>query len=56
MRFNRQLIALAILAGLFMCATAEEEKPKRGPKITNKVFFDIEIDGKEAGKCPSVGS
>ena len=51
MRCNRQLIALAILAGLFMCATAEDAAAKRGPKITTKVFFDIEIDGKEAGTC-----
>ena len=51
MRCNRQLIALAILAGLFMCATAEDAAAKRGPKITTKVFFDIEIDGKEAGMC-----
>jgi hypothetical protein len=47
MRFNRNVILFAILASLLACVTAEE---KRGPKITSKVYFDIEIDGKDAGR------
>lgn len=43
---NCNVIVFAILASLLVCATAEE---KRGPKITSKVFFDVEIDGKDAG-------
>jgi hypothetical protein len=45
---KRTMIVIAILATLMASATAEE---KRGPKITNKVFFDVEIDGKDAGGC-----
>lgn len=40
--------AFALLA-LVVCANAEEAKEKRGPKVTNKVFFDIEIGGEAAG-------
>ena len=36
-------------AALLACASSAEAK-KKGPKITNKVFFDIEIDGKAAGR------
>ena len=46
MRCNKTVILFAILATLMACASAEE---KRGPKITSKVYFDIEIDGKDAG-------
>jgi hypothetical protein len=48
MRCNNTVILFAILATLLACASAEE---KRGPKITSKVYFDIEIDGKDAGGC-----
>jgi peptidylprolyl isomerase len=38
-------MALRVLAFLSLAASAHA-----GPKITNKVFFDIEIDGKSAGR------
>ena len=37
-----QIISVALLATLQLVAA--------GPKVTNKVFFDIEIDGKAAGR------
>lgn len=45
---NRILFAVAIL-GLFAIPATFAEDEKKGPKITNKVFFDITIDGKEIG-------
>jgi hypothetical protein len=39
--------AFILLACCAISAFAAEEK--RGPKITSKVFFDVTIDGKEAG-------
>ena len=30
------------------------EAKKKGPKVTTKVFFDITIDGKDAGKVFTV--
>ena len=38
---------VALLALTARFTFAEEEK--KGPKITNKVFFDVEIDGQAAG-------
>jgi peptidylprolyl isomerase len=37
-------IVLFLLIGTLCLVSA------KGPKVTNKVFFDIEIDGKEAGR------
>jgi hypothetical protein len=37
-----KIISVALLATLQLVAA--------GPKVTNKVFFDIEIDGKAAGR------
>merc|ERR1712070_850106 len=42
------LIGLALLA--LVASPALAKKEKRGPKITQKVFFDITIGGKEAGR------
>lgn len=43
------LAAVVVLALIAVPGTRASEE-KRGPKITNKVFFDITIDGKEAGR------
>ena len=46
-------IALAmVVLGAFACSAggALGEKVKRGPKITDKVFFDVTIDGEPAGR------
>jgi len=40
---------LAILVICFFVAIAVEDE-KKGPRITHKVFFDVEIDGKAAGR------
>lgn len=50
-----QYRALALLAVLISLAFYAAEAKKKGPKVTTKVFFDITIDGKEAGVriCPS---
>lgn len=41
---------LFVTLGLALLAQAEEGKASRGPKITNKVFFDIEHGGKPLGR------
>ncbi|WPT13509.1 Peptidyl-prolyl cis-trans isomerase CYP19-4 [Picochlorum sp. SENEW3] len=41
------IVALIVAACCTLPAMAEE---KRGPAITSKVFFDVSIDGKEAGR------
>ena len=40
----------AALVTLAMLATLATYVSANGPKVTNKVFFDIEIDGKPAGR------
>merc|ERR1719379_2067478 len=44
--------ALVALAAVAIAVTAFYASPvwAKGPKVTNKVFFDIEIGGKAAGK------
>jgi len=42
--------ALVATLGLALLAHADEATASRGPKITNKVFFDIEQGGKPLGK------
>lgn len=45
-----KVLAVVALCALILCAQASDDQaPKKGPKITNRVYFDIEIDGKEAG-------
>ena len=44
MKSNLLLCAVLVLSGFVALAQASE------PKITKKVFFDIEIDGKSAGE------
>merc|ERR550537_1167790 len=39
------MVRSLVLAALVALASAA-----KGPKVTNKVFFDISIDGKEAGR------
>jgi len=48
MRSTRVLFVVAVL----LCAAVlgEEAKKRRGPKITNKVFFDVEADGEKLGR------
>ncbi|KAL1993089.1 hypothetical protein VTN49DRAFT_3846 [Thermomyces lanuginosus] len=41
---------LVVALGFALVANAEEAKPPRGPKITNKVYFDIERGGKPLGR------
>jgi len=38
------------LLALVVVSVANEEGKKKGPKVTNKVFFDISIDGEAAGR------
>jgi hypothetical protein len=42
-------ICFALLLGLLAVSFGIADAKKKGPKITAKVFFDITIDGKEAG-------
>jgi len=48
MRTTRVILIMAVL----LCAAAlgEESKKRRGPKVTNKVFFDVEADGEKLGR------
>merc|ERR1712216_615798 len=41
---------LALVLLVAVCQPALAKKEKKGPKITQKVFFDITIGGKEAGR------
>ena len=43
---------LALVLLVAVCQPALAKKEKKGPKITQKVFFDITIGGKEAGAGP----
>jgi len=43
-------IGLLVFASLVPGVEAKKGKKKKGPKITNKVYFDIEIDGEDAGR------
>jgi uncharacterized membrane protein YvbJ len=49
MKLSKSTIALVlcVLAAITSCAFSADEK--RGPTITNKVYFDVTIDGQEAG-------
>ncbi|KAK8792750.1 hypothetical protein WA158_004914 [Blastocystis sp. Blastoise] len=42
------LVAFCIIA--LLAVEARSKKPVREPKVTNKVYFDIEIDGEAAGR------
>merc|ERR1712178_552878 len=35
---------------LAIVSSTEAKKKKKGPKVTSKVFFDVTIDGKDAGR------
>jgi hypothetical protein len=48
---NPQSVTMFALMIIAIVATAEA---KKGPKITNKVFFDIEIGGEKAGRITMV--
>jgi len=41
---------IVLIALIITVAFATSTGEKKGPKISNKVFFDIEIDGKPAGR------
>lgn len=43
-------VIIVLLVGLSSYASAGDAPKKTGPAITHKVFFDITIDGKEAGR------
>ena len=45
--YKHSIIVFALLLGAVVPSLAKDQK--RGPKITNKVFFDVEIDGQAAG-------
>jgi len=49
MRLSRGILALGALFTLIAVAVAAK-KTAKGPKITHHVYFDIEIDGVEAGR------
>eukprot|EP00802_Teleaulax_amphioxeia_P026407 Tamp_27472.p1 GENE.Tamp_27472~~Tamp_27472.p1 ORF type:complete len:211 (-),score=79.40 Tamp_27472:219-851(-) len=42
------VLGLALLAAV--CHPADAAKKKKGPKVTTKVYFDVTIGGKEAGR------
>eukprot|EP00435_Cladocopium_sp_Y103_P047570 s653_g14.t1 len=44
------LYRCAALLALVACASAEEGEDVKGPMITNKVYFDVSIGGKPAGR------
>ncbi len=42
----RILATLAVATLAFCACFASAQDAAKGPKITNKVFFDVEVDGK----------
>jgi len=46
----RQIFSKVLLALAASSYASAEEKKKKGPKITNKVFFDVKIGGEDAGR------
>jgi len=49
MMLRRSTLALVLCVFAAIASGAFCADEKRGPKITNKVFFDVTIDGKDAG-------
>ena len=47
-------LKLATAAALLVLAVVAAEAKKKGPKVTTKVFFDITIDGKDAGEAAAL--
>lgn len=52
MKFGSLYLSFFLLLGLSLVLTVrgEDDSAPRGPKITNKVFFDIEQEGKPLGR------
>ncbi|CBK24925.2 uncharacterized protein [Blastocystis hominis] len=50
MRYYSILLAALAFAICFSAVEARSKGTKREPKITNKVYFDIEIDGEKVGR------
>jgi hypothetical protein len=44
------LISSALLSSLLLCTSFANSEAAKEPKVTDKVFFDVEIDGKPAGR------
>jgi len=47
---SRTVALVALVLMVAVCTPALAKKDKKGPKITMKVFFDVTIGGKEAGR------
>jgi len=45
-------VLIKCLLVLYLCSVflSSSEASKKGPKVTNKVFFDVTIDGQDAGR------
>ena len=48
MSSTKFLIALLVILAVF--SAVEGKKKGKGPKVTSKVYFDVTIDGKDAGR------
>ncbi|KAK2588929.1 hypothetical protein KPH14_001784 [Odynerus spinipes] len=46
----RIFLLLSLVAIIFCLAASAEDKAAKGPKVTDKVWFDIQIGGKDAGR------
>eukprot|EP00727_Mastigamoeba_balamuthi_P008287 m51a1_g4080 putative cyclophilin (588) ;mRNA; f:19641-24078 len=46
---KRTLLCILVVLALVAVA-AEAKKAKKGPKVTHRVFFDVEIDGQASGR------
>jgi hypothetical protein len=52
-----KVLAVIVVLGLLLnIGHAAEEKPKRGPKVTNKVYFDVAVDGVDAGGLEGIAA
>jgi hypothetical protein len=50
---SRAVWVSVLLLSAIAAYAEDDQASKRGPKITDRVFFDIEIDGKAAGPSQS---
>lgn len=48
--FQRAIVSLLLIAVFAFLALAQSTEAARGPKITNKVFFDITHGDEELGR------
>ena len=47
---TKNVLFIALVVAAAMLTAADAAKKSKGPKVTSKVYFDVTIDGKDAGR------